>query len=149
MSAMQERLRTRVPGMSAIHGGHEQGDGAALGVAVGDRTQVPQAYPAPVGQRDVQVGDAGYAVHSPQAAYRLHRPADVPAPTGGVLLDALELGGDVPGGHPQGLHAGRVQVDLHLAVHAPHPRHLAHPGHRQDGLGNLVVHEPGQGLVHV
>ncbi len=151
LDGLGDRHLAGPPDTGHLEGHHrrpvQQGAGAAFREGIGNRTQIPQAHPPPIRERDDQLRDVPHGIHGAQAADRLHGPADIPAPARGILLDPLQLGGDGLGGHPEGLHAGAVEIHVDLPVHPPDPGHLTHALDRQQGLGDLVVHEPGQGLL--
>jgi len=125
----------------------EQRQGARFGNGVGDGGHLVQAQAAPVGQGQRQVGQLLRRLHRGQGTHGLFAAAQVGASPGAFLLHQAQLARNVGRCGRQGLQAQRVQGHMHLPVDATHAVDGAHAAHGEQLLRDVVVDEPGQGLV--
>ncbi len=125
----------------------EQRIGGPLGDGVANPRDLVQAHAAPGAERDVEGADVADAVDRTQRAHGLHARADVSAPPRRVLLDLPQPRRDVGGRHAQRRHLRRVQLDADLAIDPADPVDGTDALHREQGLADVVVDEPGEGLL--
>ncbi len=125
----------------------EEGRGRGFGDSVLHLGDLVQADAAPVRERELQTRQLfGRGQHG-ERAQRLLAAAHVGAAAGAFDLHLGELARNVGRRGAQRLQLERVEQDLHLAVDPAHPIDRAHAAHRQQQLGDVVFHEPGDGLV--
>jgi hypothetical protein len=120
---------------------------ADLGHGVAHLGQFVQAHAPAIGQGDLHRTQLLRRSHGGDRAHRLLGAAEIGAAARGFLLHLAQLARDVGRRGVQRQQALRVQLHHHLARHAAHARDATHAAHGQQRLADLVVDEPGQGLV--
>ncbi|KFB78622.1 MAG: hypothetical protein AW06_000030 [Candidatus Accumulibacter cognatus] len=125
----------------------EQRRRARLADRIGHRRHLVEADAASVGKYDIQRRQFLGRLHGGDGAHRLLDAADVGAPARGFLLNAAQLAREVGGGGVERQQAGRVELDADFARHSTDAGNRADPAHGEHGLGDGVVHEPGERLV--
>ena len=124
--------------------------GGAFGHRVLDFCDLVEPDAAAVRKGDLHASEFVRRLEGRHGAQRLLAATDVGHATGAFDLHPRQLARDVGRRGAQRLQLERVELDLHLAVHTAHPVHRTHAAHRQQQLGHVVVHEPGQRLfVHL
>ena len=116
---------------------------------VGDRAKIAQHEPSAITAGDLHLLQLLGRLHARQHPRGLLAPGDVGMATGTLDLVVAQLLGNGSHRQPQRPQPGRIQIDMHLACHAAHARHLAHALQTQQHAVEVIVHKPGQLLdVH-
>ena len=127
----------------------QPGRGGRLLDGVGDGTEIAQHEPSAIAAGDLHLLQLLGRLHARQHPRGLLAPGDVGMATGTLDLVVAQLLGNGSHRQPQRPQPGRIQIDMHLACHAAHARHLAHALQTQQHAVEVIVHKPGQFLdVH-
>ena len=116
---------------------------------VGDSAKIAQHEPSAITAGDLHLLQLLGRLHARQHPRGLLAPGDVGMATRTLDLVVAQLLGNGSHRQPQRPQPGRIQIDMHLACHAAHARHLAHALQTQQHAVEVIVHKPGQFLdVH-
>ena len=124
----------------------QPGRGGRLLDGVGDGAEIAQHEPSAITAGDLHLLQLLGRLHARQHPRGLLAPGDVGMATGTLDLVVAQLLGNGAHCQPQRPQPGRIQIDMHLACHAAHARHLAHALQTQQHAVEVIVHKPGQFL---
>ena len=134
--------------LKAHHGGAiEAGGRTWIGQGVTHRSDLVQAHAHAARGGQLDPPDFLRGLDRGQGSHRLLTHAQVHATARAFLLHLLELARDFRCREAQRLQAVHIQRNAHLARDPANPVDGTDTAHRQKLARDLVVHQPGQGLV--